>query len=353
MRKIMVFMFCGLISGVWANNITIELTPEEIMQIMEMRKQKQDAKSDSNTGFDNYEDDDDLRDRNARDRNPQKRRDREVSDGYYEEYEYPQTRERKPTTKSRKSTRQNPQTQQSQIRQTQEYNETYDEYYDNNQYNDLFVQENPAQKSSNIKNANAKPTTMTNDDVAAEKTGFLLGLGTSIIYSNLTIGNVINEYEFSSIMNDFELQLGFQRFLNPYFGARVYLDLLYAFYGYGTATQLNYPYTYTTDINSNAFDIAGNIDLLIDLPFGENRHMAVGLILGIGYGYISYSADNEAYIANPLYLFEGKLSGGHLNASFGVSFLFFHKNRVELTLKTMFNSKASFMNYGIRFTHTF
>ncbi|WP_104637377.1 outer membrane beta-barrel protein [Helicobacter felis] len=155
------------------------------------------------------------------------------------------------------------------------------------------------EKNDKNKNPAFKAKKIENYQIAKEKSGFFLGggygvgllegsyQGNSVLDTTLGI-NVPNDVfnnnvSLSGWANMLNLEIGYQQYFNPYFGTRIYGDLL-VIPGLATISRLN------KEQNSKGFGkwIYGlgslNMDALADIALDKKKEHFIGAYVGFGVG---------------------------------------------------------------------
>ncbi|MDE6885951.1 MAG: outer membrane beta-barrel protein [Helicobacteraceae bacterium] len=200
------------------------------------------------------------------------------------------------------------------------------EQIDSDNYNDLTMQDT---KSNTKQNTNSKQELVRAENLANNvnlaKSGFLLGVNFGFFpkYTCEGICGTYSGYSYRYIeITDISLglKLGYQKFFNPYFGLRTYIEFDYGL-GMGIGGTGNI-------LERKYFHLSPNLDLLLEYDFYKflnGYSLAIGSILGGGYGYLNYN-DNIVF---------QKMANHNFILRYGISLAYGNGHRIELVGQTL------------------
>lgn len=133
------------------------------------------------------------------------------------------------------------------------------------------------------------------------------------------------------------LKGGYTHFFNAYVGLRAYAD---THYGFNYMRVLNGPNE--TDYKKSHWDVAANIDLLIN--FFDASSVTVGMFIGVGIGYASYDDTTIKTEQNVTTTTSFNASGLFLPSKVGLGFGF-GQHKIDLAIKIPLNDlRGKFVN---------
>ncbi|WP_104749564.1 outer membrane beta-barrel protein [Helicobacter cynogastricus] len=162
-----------------------------------------------------------------------------------------------------------------------------------------FVDSKDIEKNDKNKNQTFKTKKIENYKIAKEKSGFFLGggygigllegsyKGSSVLDTALGI-SVSNDVfksnvALSGLANMLNLEIGYQQYFNPYFGTRIYGDLL-VIPGLTTISHLNKQHS-SKGFGKWIYGLGSlNMDALADIALDKKKEHFIGAYVGFGVG---------------------------------------------------------------------